>query len=160
MKLVEFLKGIGFVNGTFESEMEFKDRAANYSQFKTDFFVGKKFGDLTVVNVTKFRKGKWEFKCDCGVTVHTKGSSVLHGHTKSCGCKRKPPVGPVMTQFIGHKINKWTVLEPGVAKNKKWLFRCDCGTERLVVAAAVFGAQSKSCGCTNPNAFKRFKCDK
>lgn len=28
----------------------------------------------------------WECRCDCGKTITTRSSSLLSGHTKSCGC--------------------------------------------------------------------------
>lgn len=31
--------------------------------------------------------------------------------------------------------------------NQCWLFRCDCGTEKIIKATRVKGGHSKSCGC-------------
>ena len=54
---------------------------------------GQKFGDLTVVKLSdkKCKNNKtylWECKCTCGETTFVLGTSLRHGHYKSCGCKR------------------------------------------------------------------------
>lgn len=50
----------------------------------------------------------------------------------------------------GVKIGRWTVtgdeiLAPG--GQRKWLCRCDCGTERYVLERSLLYGGSKSCGC-------------
>lgn len=56
----------------------------------------------------------------------------------------KPPVVP------GQKIGRWTVLDSftfSARKEKKWLCRCECGTERYVLERSLRHGGSKSCGC-------------
>lgn len=51
--------------------------------------VGQKIGRLTVIRNagrTAARKTRYECRCDCGETIVAIGSSLLSGHTKSCGC--------------------------------------------------------------------------
>lgn len=50
---------------------------------------GKRFGRLVAVSRTENSKSnqtQWLCKCDCGETVIVRSSSLLNGHTKSCGC--------------------------------------------------------------------------
>ena len=55
---------------------------------------GQKFGKLTVLDEPpRFKERKnasrrtlWHCKCDCGNDVWANTSSLLSGHTKSCGC--------------------------------------------------------------------------
>lgn len=51
---------------------------------------------------------------------------------------------------IGTKIGRWTVVgEQITAPNgqRKWLCRCDCGTERFVLERSLLYGGSSSCGC-------------
>lgn len=57
-----------------------------------------------------------------------------------------------MSEHLAHgqKIGRWTVLDQYVktAKGeKKWLCRCECGTERYVLERALKSGGSLSCGC-------------
>jgi len=50
---------------------------------------GQKFGRLTVIEKTgKGRDGHavWKCFCGCGNIIEVRGSHLLSGHTKSCGC--------------------------------------------------------------------------
>lgn len=53
---------------------------------------GQRFGRLTVLEyagVAKNRNAKWKCKCDCGEVCVVSSSSLLTGHTQSCGCLHK-----------------------------------------------------------------------
>lgn len=56
---------------------------------------------------------------------------------------KKPPLAP------GTQIGRWTVLEEVIqtGKKKRWRCRCDCGTERDVLARSLIYGGSASCGC-------------
>lgn len=50
----------------------------------------------------------------------------------------------------GHTFGRWAVLDDSIltAKGeKKWLCRCDCGTERYVLERSLVSGGSLSCGC-------------
>ena len=50
----------------------------------------------------------------------------------------------------GQNYGRWTVLDEWIAADngtKKWLCRCDCGTERYVLERSLVYGGSKSCGC-------------
>ena len=50
----------------------------------------------------------------------------------------------------GDKVGRWTVLGEYILtdrKERKWLCRCDCGTERYVLERSLLYGGSESCGC-------------
>lgn len=52
--------------------------------------------------------------------------------------------------MTGRKIGRWTVLDKCMVTRKnerKWLCRCDCGTERYVLERSLKYGGSLSCGC-------------
>lgn len=53
-------------------------------------FVGKKFGNLLVLEKTNERSNKgnviWKCKCDCGNECYVSTNHLQTGNTKSCGC--------------------------------------------------------------------------
>ena len=55
--------------------------------------IGKKFGNLTVLDVTTQKKSNgaliYRCLCDCGSEHYTISSYLLDGRTTSCGCNRK-----------------------------------------------------------------------
>lgn len=55
---------------------------------------------------------------------------------------------PKLTQ--GDRFGRWTVLNESIVTDKgdrKWLCRCDCGTERYVLERSLQYGGSLSCGC-------------
>jgi hypothetical protein len=51
--------------------------------------VGRRFNRLMVIKKLNKRKQRaimWLCECDCGSLVEVKTSSLINGHTKSCGC--------------------------------------------------------------------------
>lgn len=53
-------------------------------------------------------------------------------------------------EFVGSKFGRWTVLGEYIKNNKqerKWLCRCECGTERYVLERGLKYGSSQSCGC-------------
>ncbi|MBQ9980168.1 MAG: hypothetical protein IJP23_03830 [Oscillospiraceae bacterium] len=55
-----------------------------------------------------------------------------------------------MRDITGQRFGRLTALQP-VSRGKngavKWLFKCDCGTQHVALAANVLGGRTKSCGC-------------
>lgn len=49
----------------------------------------------------------------------------------------------------GDKFNRWTAVRfvDKRWRDPRWLFKCECGTERIVLSNAVKFGRSKSCGC-------------
>lgn len=53
-------------------------------------------------------------------------------------------------ELIGEKFGRWTVVGDCILsekKERKWLCRCECGTERYVVERSLRHGGSVSCGC-------------
>lgn len=53
---------------------------------------GKKFGRLEVIKKAprlKSNTTRWECKCECGKIIQTTRTSLIRGHSKSCGCLAK-----------------------------------------------------------------------
>lgn len=60
----------------------------------TQQLIGQRFGRAVVIEYAGKDKGRnicWKLKCDCpnGTIFTTRGSSLLSGETKSCGCLQK-----------------------------------------------------------------------
>ena len=56
--------------------------------------------------------------------------------------------------MIGLTFGRWTVISPADPLNgarvwQRWLCRCECGTERAVIAKSLKNGLSQSCGCLN-----------
>ena len=50
----------------------------------------------------------------------------------------------------GQKYGRWTVLDEYIVTprgERKWLCRCDCGTQRHVLERSLLYGESESCGC-------------
>ena len=57
--------------------------------------VGRRFGKLVVVKVTKERKRGhvlWECRCDCGQIAFVSGSDLKSGNNRSCGCMKRKKI--------------------------------------------------------------------
>lgn len=52
-------------------------------------YVGKQFGDLTVLSYAGKRNGShlWHCRCVCGKEVNVQQTNLQSGHSTSCGCK-------------------------------------------------------------------------
>lgn len=55
-------------------------------------YVGRRFGELTVVSYEGREKGshRWRCRCDCGGETVVRQSNLQNGVTSSCGCKKDP----------------------------------------------------------------------
>lgn len=75
---------------------------------------GRRFGKLTVLSLhsTRHSESYWLCLCDCGHKKTIRGNSLLHGHTRSCGCLRKEisaKIGGNHSEVHGQTLNgKWT----------------------------------------------------
>ncbi len=68
---------------------ETKERILKERQLYYTTIIGKKFGRLTIINISKDGKKEIsECKCDCGKTMKTLLTNIINGHSKSCGCLR------------------------------------------------------------------------
>lgn len=114
---------------------------------------GKRFGRLTVIELTQSRKSNgaavWLCRCDCGNEVPVSSGSLKRGTTTSCGCIRRE-------DLTGMKFGKLTVLSLGNKSNKGggsfWICRCDCGNQCQVQAFKLKSGHTVSCGCSHSDS--------
>lgn len=92
----------------------------------------------------------WKCICVCGKVKRIRGSRLLQGQVKSCGCKTER-IKKKYKDLNGVKFGRWTALEfrgKGVGRRQcGWLCRCECGKEKIVDTGLLKDGISRSCGC-------------
>lgn len=114
---------------------------------------GTKFNQLTAVKRIGSGSGHgsvWLWKCECGTEKEIPLSDVKKGTTKSCGCGRAK-------DLTNKRYGSLTAVRrsKSSAQRVHWLFRCDCGQEKLLLAENVTRGLAKSCGCHRKEALKK-----
>ncbi len=117
---------------------------------------GLVFGYLTVVRYihTKEKGAYWICQCQCGREVTVKGSNMIRGSTKSCGCWTKSNREDV----TGRRFGMLLVTETIQAPRTKTLLRClcDCGKESIKSENKVKMGTTMSCGCVQYEGFSKY----
>jgi hypothetical protein len=113
---------------------------------------GDKHGKLTLLEIIKReRQGTHaRYICDCGNKTDANANAVKRGIISSCGCLYRESRQSGRAKLVGRKFNRLTLLkEVGVDKFDRatCLFRCDCGTEKVMPLSPVMAGKSRSCGC-------------
>lgn len=132
--------------------------------------IGCVFGDLTVLKrvddeclTNGHKTAKYLCVCICGNECIVRGTSLVNGHTKSCGCRRKRSmIGVNLEDLTGRRFGRWTVMhraesaiEPSGRKATVWHCKCDCGTEKDIRASSLKAGTTLSCGCYKANRLGR-----
>jgi hypothetical protein len=118
---------------------------------------GQRIGILTVLrrapnhhpgqNKTRVR---YDCVCDCG-SLFTATSANLGRCTFSCGCLgRSKGTETKQRNFAGSRFGRLTVIRfvPADDRRKgRWLCKCDCGKEALVLRGNLTLSITTSCGC-------------
>jgi hypothetical protein len=126
---------------------------------RTSIQPGQRFGRWTVLRWSHFEpKSKsyyWLCRCDCGTERAVRGSHLIGG-SRSCGCVRRE----LFNEMQKHR----SLIKPGqrfgrltaISRQHKnpngayyWLFRCDCGIEKLIRGTHLNFGVVRSCGCLN-----------
>lgn len=84
---------------------------------------------------------------------------LLEGKTKSCGCLHRED--KEKDDITGNKYNRLTAIKRVYdgRKGVRYLFKCDCGKEKVILKNAVVSGTTKSCGCLS-NEKVRERCFK
>ena len=69
---------------------------------------GQKFGRLTVIERIE-GKDMWRCKCDCGNETTARGSTLIQGRKRSCGCLKR--------ENIERQRNTWKIHTPTSSKS-------------------------------------------
>jgi hypothetical protein len=100
----------------------------------------------------------WRVRCDCGTEGERTAENLTTGKSRSCGCeareRRRIPLA------LGEQYGLLTVIgeAPPDRKGRRWLCRCDCGTELAVAVSDLRrkdARANRSCGCTRRTVFYR-----
>ena len=120
--------------------------------------VGTRVNKLTViapaedyVNPKGQRYLQWLCRCDCGKTVIKRGTAIVNGKAKSCGCARKSSLKDRnVRDMTGQHFGRWTVLSRAGSNKFRaalWNCKCACGNTGVVSGATLRRGDSLSCGC-------------
>ena len=115
--------------------------------------VGRRFTHLVVEKPAESKYGKlhWVCRCDCGNETVVSSGGLLSGHTKSCGCYQDEVASNTHFQDLsGRRFDLLTVVrreKDGSRGEARYLCRCDCGNEKVIVGASLVSGLTHSCGC-------------
>lgn len=99
----------------------------------------------------KYNKAQWLCQCSCGTEKVINGCSLRKGSSLSCGCINKENHKGQITNELGNRYGKLTVIDSAGSKNgfAMWLVQCDCGSKPFVTTGTSLRYGSvKSCGCS------------
>ena len=128
--------------------------------------VGRKFGRLTVIAFDRKEDYKiyWHVRCECGTEKSVLGMRLRQGTVKSCGCAKREnwerlangkfSLDDIGGQRFGHLIALRQDTERSRG-GKFWLFQCDCGNIKSLVASDVKRGSTRSCGCMRHELWKQ-----
>jgi hypothetical protein len=110
---------------------------------------GQRFGRLVVDKYCS--KYYASCKCDCGNEKIIYIYSLKNGETKSCGCLNiELAKQRNFIDLIGKKFGRLTAIrrvKNSKSENSRWLCRCDCGKEKVILGRSLTSGRTKSCGC-------------
>lgn len=128
--------------------------------------IGDKFGEWTIIKAysSKDKYGSWQSlcRCSCGIEKEVSNSNLINGKTKSCGHAiveklRKRAYVKSDKKLIGKTFGELTVLKRvNNEGNSRYLCRCSCGKEVVIVGAAILAGQQKTCGHVHDKGYEKF----
>lgn len=118
---------------------------------------GMVFGRLTVKKYshTDKRGATWACLCECGKPVIVYSSSLVSGHTGSCGCYQKERTSVTSRRDLTNiRFGKLLAIKmvKVIKDNCYWKCVCDCGGETIVNQSHLVDGNTKSCGCLRESA--------
>lgn len=124
-----------------------------------DDFIGRQFGEWTVMSFDKKKKYQqyYNCRCSCGVEKSVAKSNLTRNKSTSCGHKKLLP----REDLTGKRFERLVVIsfeehDPKDVNSKgcRWRCRCDCGNEIIVRTQDLTRGDIKSCGCLNDDMRK------
>lgn len=117
--------------------------------------IGKRFTRLVVVEeVEKNKHGHRMFRCicDCGKETIVSGNDLRRNKIKSCGCLQKDNrhQNRRVLDLVGKRFGRLVVIkeaENNKFNQRRYLCKCDCGNEVVVIATRLNQNLTRSCGC-------------
>lgn len=122
--------------------------------------IGKKYGRLKLIKYYGIR-GRDKiayFICSCRNKTKKVFLEVERGNISSCGCyQRETQIKTLKLgnktqhkrsekRWVNKKYGKWTCIKCVDGKGK-YLFKCDCGIQKILPLIGVVYGNSYSCGC-------------
>lgn len=134
-----------------------------YSREPIDL-IGKKFGNLVVLERAPNRNAKtvWICKCDCGKTEQRAifANNLLSGTSTSCGCISAGHRIDLTNKRFGRLKVLGINNEQSISGSLKWNCICDCRNEKVISGALLRGGNTKSCGCLKLEGYKLYDIPK
>ncbi len=124
---------------------------------------GMKFGKLEVLEFDGYKQEKynrqayWKCQCECGNIKNIRAIQLLSGGTISCGCSQFD--NKEKQDIVGKRFGKLTAIKRVEKKGHHlyYLFKCDCGNEKIISKEAVVEGKTRSCGCLQRKSPSNFK---
>lgn len=96
-------------------------------------------------------KTYWKFLCtNCNNIVFRSKDNVKRGKIKHCGCLTSKNRSLLMSKDItNQRFTRLVAIKYVENRNKRqyWLFKCDCGKEKIIDKNSVMHGDARSCGC-------------
>jgi hypothetical protein len=107
----------------------------------------RKIGHWSIVSRaanTKHGSARWLCRCECGTERIVFSFTLLNGRSTNCGCKN-------VLDLTNKTFNRLTAIsrhpENTKAGKAKWVCRCECGEETIVIGSHLLNGNTTSCGC-------------
>ena len=85
-------------------------------------------------------------RCQCGTEKIVTASNVVSGASRSCGCLPRDCKPEIVN--IGQIFGRWTVISESIkGTRRRFLCRCNCGTERILSLCTL--KRGASCICVH-----------
>lgn len=129
---------------------------------KAKYLEGHKFGEIMLLKRVEGNPNKPRglFLCVCGAEFETVISSVVSGHTKSCGCYYKETRPKIKNVYeVGEQIGTCFYIGDTVYKlgtPRRATFRCHCGNYFITAIQNLDNGTTKSCGCQTIELLRKY----
>lgn len=133
---------------------------------KSNLKIGDVYGERTVIEANSSKDkygGKLSMcRCSCGVEKEVYNYNLIKGKSKSCGHFVGKKLRDEFYKKSDEKLIDKTFGELTVLKrvnnkgNSRYLCRCSCGKEIVLVGAVLLAGQQRSCGHIHAKGYEKF----